>query len=138
MIRLRAVKPALADELADETLPGLLRRRRRLLGLKTADVAALFGIAEWSYRAWERGLSDPAARNYPKVIEFLGREPWPTLVNLPERFRAARLRRGLIIQEAAAIIGIHSTKLGQFERHADRRWSRSMLDRIEAFLIERE
>ncbi len=86
------------------------------------------------YRAWERGLSEPAARNYPKVIEFLGREPWPVPVSLRERFRAARLRRGLMIREAAALAGIYPTLLGQFERHNARAWSRSIRERVEAFI----
>ncbi len=104
--------------------------------MKTAEAAELFGIAEWSYRSWERGLSEPAARNYPKVIEFLGREPWPAPITLRELFRAARLRQGLMISEAASLVRIHSTKLGQFERHGDRNWSRSIRERIEAFIVD--
>ena len=137
MIRLRAVKPGLAEELAEETLPALLRRRRRALGLKTAEAADVFGIAEWSYRAWERGLSEPAARKYPKVIEFLGHEPWSPPVSLRERFRAERLRRGLMIQEASALVGIHSTKLGQFERHPEREWSLAFRLKVEALFGQR-
>ena len=132
LIRLRAVKPELADELSQETLPALLRRRRRALGLKTTEAADVFRIAEWSYRSWERGLSEPAARNFPKVIEFLGREPWPTPITLCERLQAARLRRGLNMEELAADIGLLPAAVYRFQTHE--RSSRRKREKIRAYV----
>jgi transcriptional regulator with XRE-family HTH domain len=102
---LRATKPELAVEQGD-TLGAQLRKRRRELGLHRRDAAALLGADEKSLMWWERNEREPLERFWPGVIQYLGREPWPSPTSLGGNLLAERRRRGLTQVEAAALIGV--------------------------------
>jgi DNA-binding XRE family transcriptional regulator len=125
-------KPELLHELSDDRLATKIKRRRRLLGLKTERAAAHFQIAAWSYRAWELGRSEPSARNFPALINWLGYEPWSAPQSLGERLRAERRRRGLFAREVGRLIGTSETVIINCE--GEREIARPARARIEAFL----
>jgi hypothetical protein len=64
------------------------------------------GVCQEALMKWERDACRPQAHPYPKVIEYLGYEPWPASQTLSERLRAERLRRGLSVKCAARSLGV--------------------------------
>jgi transcriptional regulator with XRE-family HTH domain len=113
-VHLSAVKPECRCEQGDG-LGGLLRRRRRELGLTMREAASGLGVRRYTLSLMEQGRQEPADRLYPKLIQFLGCEPWPAPTTFGEHLRAERRRRGLASAPAAGIIGIGPPALRQIE-----------------------
>jgi DNA-binding transcriptional regulator YiaG len=84
------------------------------LAFSRQAAAVALGTAEETVRNWENG-KNPLPANYPKIIAFLGHDPWPAPVTLPQAIRAARWRRGLAIEDAAAIFGVDPSTLWWWE-----------------------
>jgi len=70
--------------------------------------------SEDTLRKWEEGRS-PLVAAYPKIIEFLGCDPWPEPTTLAEQIRAARYRRGLRIEDAAKLLRVDPSTLWWWE-----------------------
>jgi transcriptional regulator with XRE-family HTH domain len=133
-VALRARKPEIAAEEGD-TLGAKLLRRRRELGLRRVDAAAIIGIDAKSLMWWERGIRLPADRFYPGLIGYLGYEPWPEPETLGERFAAERRRRGLSIDRAAALVGVDEETFRRWER-GEWKPQKGSLPAISGFLRE--
>ena len=116
-----------------DTLGAHLRRRRRERDLYRKDAAGEMGVSEEALMKWERDSCEPPDRLYPKVIAFLGREPWAEPETLGERLRAERRRRGLSIKRAAAMLNIDEGAFTQWERGL-RMPTRSSRVKIDSFL----
>lgn len=97
-----------------------LKRRRAELGLFAKGAAAQIGVCEEALYKWEKGMCEPHAQLYPKVIAFLGYEPWPEPQTLGEKLRAERLRRGLSIKRVAASLKVDEGTFAGWE-HRRRR-----------------
>lgn len=68
---LRAEAPAKPRCLTNpQTLAERLRKRRHELGLLQRQAAALLGVAETSYYAWERGRNQPSVRYLARLLEW--------------------------------------------------------------------
>ncbi len=110
-----------------------LNSRRRELGLSLEQAAPLIGVRIHTLSLWERGLKQPFDRYYPALIRFLGQEPWPNAVTLPERLLAERRRRGLSNEPAARLIGVLERTLRRLEAgHLEP--SRAVQVKLERFL----
>lgn len=131
-VTLRGRKPEI-QALEGDTLGGQLRRRRRDLNLRRIDVALLLGCDEKSLMWWERDVREPVVGFYPAIIRFLGREPWSAPKTLPEQLKAARRKRGLSIENAAAVVGVDEGTYGRWESGAWKPQTRSK-PLIERFL----
>ena len=101
---LRTSKPD-SETLARGKLAWLLRHRRSKLALSREAAAVLMDTSEGTLRKWEDGRA-PTVTAYPRIIEFLGCDPWPEPTTLAEQIRAARYRRGLRIGDAARLLGV--------------------------------
>lgn len=110
-----------------------LRRRRRELGHRRVDAAALIGTGWKSLMWWERDERAPAAFFFPALIRYLGSEPWQEPQTLADALRAERLRRGLTVNQAAAVVGIDPGTWGRWERGKWKPTTRT-LPRIDTFL----
>ena len=71
--------------------------------------------SEQTLRGWESGTK-PLPSSYPKIIEFLAREPWPEPSSTAEAIRYARLRKGLTIEQAASAVGVEPSTWWWWER----------------------
>jgi Mg chelatase-like protein len=132
----RAAKPEMA-EMQGNALGAHLRRRRRTLGLNRKVAAHSMGISEEALMKWETGACEPHVRLYPKVIAFLGYEPWPEPVTLGEKLCAERKRRGLSCKRAAEVLGIDEGTWTAWE-HRTRAPTTFSLSVIDKFLFPRE
>jgi DNA-binding transcriptional regulator YiaG len=70
--------------------------------------------SEDTLRKWEEGRT-PIVAAYPKIIEFLGCDPWPEPTTLAEQIRAARYRRWLRIEDAAKLLRVDPSTLWWWE-----------------------
>lgn len=66
---------------------------------------------------WENGHFRPDVRFVPKIIEFLGYDPFgPPATGFPARLNAARVAAGLTRRQLAARIGVHPGTVAKWER----------------------
>jgi transcriptional regulator with XRE-family HTH domain len=63
-------------------------------------------VSPKTYEYWERGRHEPEDRFFPGVVRFLGYDPSPAPVSLPERIRAKRRREGISQRELAGRLGL--------------------------------
>ena len=72
------------------------------------------GTSERSLTNWEGGRA-PHVSSYPRIIQFLGTDPWPEPKTLPQKLQAERYRRGLTVAQAAAELGVDPSTLWWWE-----------------------
>lgn len=71
-------------------------------------------VSERTVRAWETGRA-PDIEHWPRIIAFLGHEPWPEPTTPAQKLQAARRRQGLSITEAAHILAVDPSTLWWWE-----------------------
>ena len=98
------------------TLGDHLKKQRLTLALFQKDVALLLGVNEWTYHKWETNKTEPIISMYPKVIEFLGYDPFPEPQTVGERFYAYRRRGGISVQRLAEKFGVNEKTLSRWEK----------------------
>jgi transcriptional regulator with XRE-family HTH domain len=99
-----------------QTIGEHLKRERQLRKLFQRDVAKELGINQWTLIGWEKGtkqISQPCF--FPRVIAWLGYDPFPIPKTEGEEVRQARLRRGQTAQEAADSVGVDQGTWLRFE-----------------------
>jgi DNA-binding XRE family transcriptional regulator len=72
------------------------------------------GVCHNAVLDWENG-KQPTDRQYPTIILFLGFEPWPAPITLPEKLIAARRRRGLSAKRAACALTVDESTYAGWE-----------------------
>ena len=73
------------------------------------------GVSEEALSNWENGICEPHVRLFPKVIVFLGYEPWDEATTFGERLIAERRRRGLSVKRAALLLGVDEGTFAKWE-----------------------
>jgi DNA-binding XRE family transcriptional regulator len=73
---MKARKPKGYDE-HPTTLAGHLLMRRKELGLWQREVAERVGVSSETYLSWEKHAKSPEIWHWPKIINFLGYDPYP-------------------------------------------------------------
>ena len=82
-----------------------------------ADVAKIFDVCEDSITGWENGRSVPQIQYYPKLIEFLGYNPFPVdTETLGGRIKKYRIEQGLSQEEFAKKIGVNESTVFSWEK----------------------
>ncbi len=108
-------KPEVAALSAD-TLGAKLKRRRLEKGQRQIDAAREMGVSHHTVIDWEKAEKAPAVGQYPAIIAYLGFEPWPRPMTLPEKLLAERRRRGWSVKRSAAILGVDEGTFTRWER----------------------
>ncbi len=98
------------------TLGDYLKNRRLALGQQQKDVALLLKISEKTVQNWEQNRSTPSLHHIPKVIKFLGYDPYNTKEGLGGKIIRARRALGITQKELARKLGVDPTTLGRWER----------------------
>lgn len=109
-----------------------LRRRRPELEFSRASAAMRMSVSERTVRAWETGRT-PDVEHWPRIIEFLGFEPWPEPTTPAQKLQAARRRKGLTISRTAQLLGVDPSTLWWWE-HGRKSHRREHKERIAAFI----
>jgi transcriptional regulator with XRE-family HTH domain len=112
--RARGTKAEIAA-LEGDTLGAKLKRRRVQLGLRPIDVAREMAVAQHRVINREQGLKKPVVSQYPAIIPFPGREPWPEPKTLAEELRAERRREGVSIAQSACSGGVDEGAFSRWE-----------------------
>ncbi len=118
------------------TLGQHLKKRRMELGLLQNEVAERLGLDECTIGNWEKDRTYPAVRYHPRIIGYLGYEPFPKAQSFGDRLRAKRQVLGLSQKRLAALIGIDDGTIRRYEQGIWRPGPRNHAI-LEKFLDER-
>jgi len=91
---LSGVKPQHVP-LEPKTLGEHLRKRRWEGKWLQKEVALRLGVNQWTLIGWESDRTVPSVRMVPKIIAFLGYDPFSKAVTLGERIVAKRRSLGI-------------------------------------------
>jgi DNA-binding transcriptional regulator YiaG len=97
------------------TLGDHIRKRRYELGLFQDEVASRLGVGVHTLVTWERNQAEPAVRLVPKIIAFLGYNPFPKPTTLGERIVARRRSLGIARKRLAWALGVDEGALRNCE-----------------------
>jgi transcriptional regulator with XRE-family HTH domain len=115
---IQAQKPlSLSYPHSPKTLGEHIRKRRLDLKLTLKDVEKLLNVSYRSVSDWEKGKLSPTAKVMPKVIKFLGYNPFGdcSTMNNEEKIRMCRKLLGLNTKEAAKRLGVTSATISLWE-----------------------
>ena len=116
------------------TLGDHLRKRRLDLGLLQSDLAEELHVSEMTVCNWETNRTSPQLRFAPRIIAFLGYDPYDIPPQaLGERIIAARRRLGLSQRGLAALLDVDPGTIARWERGQSSP-SKNLLRRLNAFL----
>jgi transcriptional regulator with XRE-family HTH domain len=110
----KAAKPSSCPK-HPTTLGQHLKKRRIELGLLQKEVAEQLGLDECTIGNWEKDRTYPAVRYLPRLIAYLGYDPFPKPQSIGDRLRAKRGSLGLSRKRLAALIGIDDGTLQRYE-----------------------
>ena len=87
------------------------------LGLRQSDVAAQIGVGTQTVNYWENGHFNPEVQSVPKIVAFLGHNPFrPQSGGFPGRLKAARIAAGLTRRQLAIRLRVHTGTVADWER----------------------
>ncbi len=99
------------------TLGEHIKKKRLMEGLFLEQLAARLGVTESTVINWEKGHNRLALHLRPRVIEFLGHDPYPPVAEtVGQKMRAKRQVLGLSIEQMARRVGVDESSWGNWER----------------------
>jgi transcriptional regulator with XRE-family HTH domain len=112
-----------------------IKARRLDLKLTKRQLSFNLNVSDVTIYLWEKNKVRPSLAQIPKIIEFLGQDPFEKeTANLGERIRENRRVRGLSQRELAAQLGIDSTTLGSWER-GEHRPTKNKFEKLKSALL---
>ena len=115
-----------------------LKKRRLQLRLLQADVAKIFDVCEDSITGWENGRSVPQIQYYPKLIVFLGYNPFPVETEtLGGRIKKYRIEQGLSHKKLGEKVGVDASTVSAWEEGKHKPTSK-MTKILEKIINQRE
>lgn len=112
-----------------------LKKRRLDLGLFQKEVASRLGVNEGTILNWERGKTLPPVRCVPRVIRFLGCDPYPAPTSLAEKLMAKRRQLGVSRKWLANRLGVDEGTLAHWEK-GQREPAGKWVETVKAFLVD--
>jgi transcriptional regulator with XRE-family HTH domain len=87
------------------------------LKLTQRELSGRLGVSKDTIRFWENSLAEPSLAKIPKIIEFLGYDPFEKETeSLGARVRGYRRAHGLSQKKLAERLGIDNKTLAGWER----------------------
>src|SRR5262249_461492 len=99
-----------------DTLGDHIKSRRLTLKLFQRQVADNLGTDETTMFRWEHNMARPQIRYFPRILKFLGYDPFPASVTLSDKLHAARRRLGLTQTAFAKLLGVDLVTLRKWEQ----------------------
>jgi len=118
-LTLKAKKPVHREKYPDilRTWGDHIKTRRLDLKLTKRQLSLNFNVSDVTIYLWERNKVQPSLAQIPKIIEFLGRNPFEThSENLADKIKGFRRVRGLSQKKLAELLGVDQTTLAGWER----------------------
>ena len=134
-LTLQARKPVHKEKYPDflRTWGDYIKVRRLDLKLTKRQLSLRFNVSDVTIYLWERNKVKPSLTQIPKIIEFLGRDPFENKADsLAERIKDFRRVRGLARKKLADQLGIDPSTLEGWEtgKHQP---TKKLLDKIAGF-----
>ena len=92
-----------------------LKKRRLDLNLRQKDVAVRLRLNEYTVCGWENNKTTPAVRYFPRIIEFLGYDPYGEPERYGEMIAARRRQCGLSRKRLAKQLSMDEMTLARYE-----------------------
>jgi transcriptional regulator with XRE-family HTH domain len=93
-----------------------IHKRRLDVKLLQKQAAEQFGVEETTVYNWESNATSPRIDVLPKVIKFLGYDPFAAPRSMGERLLSARRKLGLTQKALAKRLGMDPGTLARIER----------------------
>lgn len=123
-----------------KTLGDHIKKKRLDLGLWQKQVAEQIGVDETTLYNWEKQRTVPKLPYIPKIIAFLGYNPFPPASSLPEKIKNYRRVLGLTQGKMAEMIRIDKSTLAGCEAgkiQPTERTLRLIEESLESFLLKK-
>jgi len=112
-----------------------IKTRRLDLKLTKCQLSLKLNVSDVTIYLWEKNRVKPSLAQIPKIIEFLGRDPFEKKTeNLGEKLREYRRIHGLTQKKLAEQLGIDQTTLTGWEK-GEHRPTKKLLDKIKSALV---
>ena len=92
-----------------------LRKARLDRGLSKQEMAEMLGVEVSTVAGWQTGRKKPRVWYLPRIIAFLGYDPFSQGASLGERLRAERQRQGLTQHQLARLVGTTQAIVSRLE-----------------------
>jgi transcriptional regulator with XRE-family HTH domain len=118
-ITLKAKKPVFREKYPDfmRTWGDWIRARRIGLKLTKRQVALRLNVSDLTIYLWEKNRIEPSLAQVPKIIEFLGRDPFEKRTDsLGDKLWEYRRVHGLTQEKMAGQLGVDPSTLAAWER----------------------
>jgi transcriptional regulator with XRE-family HTH domain len=118
-LTLKAKKPVSGEKYPDfiRTWGDYIRTRRLDLKLTKRQLSLRFNVSDITIYLWEKNKVQPSLAQIPKIIKFLGRDPFEKETEaLGDRIREYRRIHGLTQKMLAGQLGVDQTTLAGWER----------------------
>jgi transcriptional regulator with XRE-family HTH domain len=118
-LTLRAKKPVSREKYPDfcRTWGDWIKCRRLDLKLTKRQLSLRFNVDDVTIYLWEKNRVKPSLAQFPKIIEFLGRNPFEKKTEiLGEKILAFRQVHGLTQKKLAEQLRVDQTTLAGWER----------------------
>lgn len=116
---LKAKKPVHREKYPDilRTWGDHIKARRLDLRLTKRQLSLNLNVSDITIYLWEKNKVQPSVVQIPKIIEFLGRDPFKKETeNFGERIREYRRIHGISQKKLAYQLGVDQTTLAGWER----------------------
>jgi transcriptional regulator with XRE-family HTH domain len=118
-LTLRARKPVSREKYPDflRTWGDHIKSRRLDLKLTKRQLSLNLNVSDITIYLWEKNRVQPSSVQIPKIIEFLGRDPFEKETeNMGDKIREYRRVQGLTQKKLAEQLGVDQTTLAGWER----------------------
>jgi transcriptional regulator with XRE-family HTH domain len=131
LVRIKPRSYAYPKEL--KTIGDHIRKRRLDLGFDQKTIGQRIGVCCLTITGWEKRHTKPKVRHLPAIITFLGYDPRPEPMSLPERIAWFREGKGWSQEQMAEFLGVDEATISSWERkeHAP---TRNSVEKIEMAL----
>jgi transcriptional regulator with XRE-family HTH domain len=138
-LTLRAKKPVHREKYPDicRTWGDWIKARRLDLKLTKAQLSLYFNVSDITIYLWERNKVGPSLAQIPKIIEFLGQDPFEANAEtLADKIKAYRRVHGLSQKKLAEKIGVDQSTLQGWER-GEHRPTDAYVEKVKSVLVPR-
>jgi transcriptional regulator with XRE-family HTH domain len=118
-LTLKARKPVHREKYPDilRTWGDHIKTRRLDLKLTKRQLSLNLNVSDITIYLWEKNRVKPSLAQIPKIIEFLGRDPFEKEAeNLGDRIREYRRVQGLSQKKLAQLLKIDESTIGNWEK----------------------